>query len=306
VLREPMSDSGPVRIAVVVTEDGKLSSASVLGVEPEHSRVWSLVLPAAAVVALGEQRVGLADAYAAGRIDRVVAGLETVSGTEVAGLIVIDASASEAIGSGKAGPSRGSSRVIAQHRAVVMPLLRTVAETRDRYGLFALGRQAVGYVTTDLSLRELSRLATVLSGVTDKTAAFASPEVYGADENPSPDPADARRLVARMVAGKALTRPGAGLPRPGSVSVEVQNGAGVDGVASDAARALREGGFEVGTVGNANQFVYKDTLVIHRGDQLAARAVRRSLPVGRLVESRGMYRVKTDVLVIVGKDWKHK
>jgi hypothetical protein len=61
--------------------------------------------------------------------------------------------------------------------------------------------------------------------------------------------------------------------------------------------------FPVVEVGNANQFVYDETLVVHRDDGDAAQAVLDTLPVGKVVPSRGMYVFDTDVLVVVGKDW---
>jgi len=86
--------------------------------------------------------------------------------------------------------------------------------------------------------------------------------------------------------------------------VTVRNGAGVSGIASQAAARLQANGFQVPEVGNANQFVYDETLVVYRDDEEAARMVAGTLPHGRLVPGRGMYTFSTDVLVVVGKDWR--
>ncbi|MBI5231672.1 MAG: LytR C-terminal domain-containing protein, partial [Coriobacteriales bacterium] len=90
---------------------------------------------------------------------------------------------------------------------------------------------------------------------------------------------------------------------PSKVSVEVRNGIGVTGVGADAARRRKAAGYRIGDVGNAGQFVYKETLVIHKGNEAAAKQVARELPVGRVVPSRGMYGFDATVLVVIGKDW---
>jgi len=59
----------------------------------------------------------------------------------------------------------------------------------------------------------------------------------------------------------------------------------------------------VGEVGNANQFVYDETLVVYTSDRTAALAVAAALPTARVVDSRGMYLFSTDLLVVVGKDY---
>ena len=75
------------------------------------------------------------------------------------------------------------------------------------------------------------------------------------------------------------------------------------GVASEAADVITAEGFPVDEVGNANQFVYQETLVVYREDQAWAEAVAQALPVAKVIPSRGMYLFDTDVLVVVGKDW---
>jgi hypothetical protein len=90
---------------------------------------------------------------------------------------------------------------------------------------------------------------------------------------------------------------------PSAVTVTVRNGAGIEGCASAAAAILTGAGYAVGEVGNANQFVYDETLVVHSGNAAAATAVAAALPKARVVESRGMYSFTTDVLVVVGKDY---
>jgi hypothetical protein len=91
---------------------------------------------------------------------------------------------------------------------------------------------------------------------------------------------------------------------PADVSVTVRNGAGIEGVAAEAAELLTGAGFTVGEVGNADQFVYEETLVVYSGDDRSgADLIASQLDRGRVVQSRGMYSFNTDVLVVVGKDW---
>lgn len=116
---------------------------------------------------------------------------------------------------------------------------------------------------------------------------------------------EVERLVEAMLAGEkfpVLVSPEAAVI-PANVTVTVLNGAGLEGVASEAAGLLQSTGYQVEIVGNTNQFVYSDTLVVHDGQVAVANRVLGDLPVGRRVSSRGMYAFSTDILVIVGKDW---
>lgn len=90
---------------------------------------------------------------------------------------------------------------------------------------------------------------------------------------------------------------------PSSVKVVVRNGAGIEGVASDAARRLRMAGYDVREVGNMGSFAYDETLVVYRDDQSIADDAISVLGIGRAVRSRGMYSFKGDLLVVVGRDW---
>ena len=64
---------------------------------------------------------------------------------------------------------------------------------------------------------------------------------------------------AQEVVNKLIVR------RPDMVRVEVLNGNGVDGTASQVADVLRRKGFEVVAVGNADRFDYPATTVIPTG-----------------------------------------
>lgn len=114
-------------------------------------------------------------------------------------------------------------------------------------------------------------------------------------------------LVNAMMQGRSFddtSTVGAADINPSSISVTVRNGAGIEGCATTAADILKGAGYTVGEVGNANQFVYEETLVVYKTGEAKAVQVGKALPKARVVESRGMYSFATDVLVVVGKDYR--
>lgn len=98
--------------------------------------------------------------------------------------------------------------------------------------------------------------------------------------------------------------------RQGMVRVEVLNGNGMDGVASHVANVLREKGFEVVAVGNADHFTYSETSVIARtgADSSAAevaKALGREWHGGAQGHIAGpIVATDADVTVILGTDFK--
>lgn len=91
----------------------------------------------------------------------------------------------------------------------------------------------------------------------------------------------------------------------GSVSVIVLNGAGTDGYSAQAAKVLSDAGYTIKDTGNAESFVYDETLVIYRSDddKLAAEAIVQDLGTGRVVFAGVYYSLTTNIQVVVGKDW---
>jgi hypothetical protein len=89
------------------------------------------------------------------------------------------------------------------------------------------------------------------------------------------------------------------------VRVQVLNGSGQGGVGSRTAAFLREGGFHVVEVQNADRFDYFATLVVaRREDVSSARAVARYLggvPVVRQAWDSDL----AEVTVVLGKDRSH-
>ena len=94
---------------------------------------------------------------------------------------------------------------------------------------------------------------------------------------------------------------------PSGFVVDVQNGTTIEGAASTAADTLKSKGFSVGDVGNAEQPVFDETLVVYKdGDEGLARAktVIDAYGVGRAVEKSSYYNFEHDILLIIGADNK--
>ena len=90
------------------------------------------------------------------------------------------------------------------------------------------------------------------------------------------------------------------------VKIAVRNGAGINGVAAEAAGKLSDKGAITDT-GNADDSNYKNTLIIYNNDsdKAQAQAIADALGVGQLKKNTGgTYSFTTDFLVVVGADWE--
>lgn len=173
-------------------------------------------------------------------------------------------------------------------------------------------------ISTDMSLMEMLRTAQALKGSgSDKVYATTVPGTW---QSPYiwPDEAAKKKIIAKMKKGESFEKKKskeetstaesettASTKDASDITVTIRNGAGIAGCASQAASILKARAFKVEDVGNANQFVYDDTLVIYKDDdeKLAEQVAAVLQPGTKLVSSRGMYSFDTDVLVVVGKDW---
>lgn len=169
----------------------------------------------------------------------------------------------------------------------------------------------VNNVVTDMSVGDLLRLANNMKGMQgDALETITMPgtaQMIGGGSYVVCDEEEFQAIIQRIEQGlPADGSAGDGsqaAPSPQAVSVTIRNGAGIGGVAADASRRLTRAGFEVGEVGNMNQFVYTETLVVHKDNEGAAQVVQQSLGKGKVVASRGMYDFSTDILLVVGSDW---
>lgn len=88
--------------------------------------------------------------------------------------------------------------------------------------------------------------------------------------------------------------------------VIVYNGAGVPGIAGQAAQQLIRAGFRVIDTKNADTFAYRTTeITVKRGDKSRGDEVRAALGVGTVKVDITTADV-TDVIVVIGKDYKPK
>lgn len=186
-------------------------------------------------------------------------------------------------------------------------LAKQTADTRNLLRVPRLVRYAAKYTSTNLPFKTMYDVAMAMRGIkeddieaTTLKGEWQSPYIY-------PDEQWLSFIVGQFKNGGSFETSTGAAPstlKPADISVSVRNGAGISGVGKEAANKLRTGGFAIGEVGNANQFVYKETLVIYKDQADAAKLVLNRLPTGRLVQSRGMYSFSSDVLVIVGRDWR--
>jgi LCP family protein required for cell wall assembly len=176
------------------------------------------------------------------------------------------------------------------------------------------------YIQTDMNVMDLLKTALDMKGAGSKNMYTAtlngpwkSPFIYT-------DPVMMANIVSAFKAGRPFTKamdaavvkvpdatastPTTGGVIPASVKITIKNGAGTSGWGSQAATLLKSKGFVVKSVGNANQSIYKKTLVIYKTKLASAQAVAAALMPGTtIVQNRGLYSSPTEILVVIGKDW---
>lgn len=159
-----------------------------------------------------------------------------------------------------------------------------------------------GVVASDLSVGEALSLLMAVKDVQASQIQTAvlpgTAETVGGASYWVMDPVKSQELVDRMIARKGNV-----------VRVEVLNGNGVSGMASQVADRLRRQGFRVVAVGNADHFDYETTAVIpHRGAsdsaEQVAKALGRSVATAEEPGFQPIYASDADVTVIVGRDYR--
>ena len=96
------------------------------------------------------------------------------------------------------------------------------------------------------------------------------------------------------------------LGAPRDFTITVRNGAGITGAAAQMSEQLQADGFNVVDVGNTDSPAYSETLIIYKDSAFepAAQAVLQSLTNGRVVNGGDYYTFDSDILVVLGSDWK--
>ena len=187
-------------------------------------------------------------------------------------------------------------------------LAKQLAESKNNIFMWpTLIRHAAVYTHSNMPLGQMKEFADAMRGVSDRS--IQTTTLKGEWKTPFIYTDEAWRdyvvnVIKRQGSFETSIPAGQVAQKPSDVSITIRNGAGIGGVAKEASDKLRAGGFNIHDVGNANQFVYDQTLVIYKDNVNGAQLVLNQLPVGRLVQSRGMYAFSSDVLVMVGKDWR--
>lgn len=93
---------------------------------------------------------------------------------------------------------------------------------------------------------------------------------------------------------------------PKSFSVAIQNGSGVNGAGAMLLDKLNQLGFNVSGVQNADSASYEETLIIYNSEnnKKNAYAIKNSIDNGRVIKGDGLYNLTTDILIIIGLDYK--
>lgn len=204
----------------------------------------------------------------------------------------------------------GDLQRIRNQQIFIRALLKETLRVANALKLPKIVNAVANNVTTDMSVTQLLSLANDMrdmpEGGLEAVTMPGVPETIGGVSYVIADDDAFAAMVERVRAGQPAAAPEAGADvTPTTVSVTVRNGAGIDGVATDASRLIGSAGFRVGEIGNTNQFAYNETLVVYKtkDHKAEAQAVLDTLKTGKLVASRGMYAFESDVLVIVGEDW---
>lgn len=251
-----------------------------------------------------------------------VGGLSVSVGEEVddprAGSVYLAAGMQEVDGDGaltlvRATNLSGGSAQVAENRIEVLRALSVKLLSLDAVGFFSLvDGLPEGSLRTDESTGGVNRLLSTMGGVdAQSVSGIMLPGdditrdgivIYRVSE-------DALAQDLRdMEQGQPLAAPEPPAQAdPSSFTVFVKNGSGITGAAASISDSLKERGYNVEGVGNTDVEAYDETLVVYAQDEYeeAARSIVEELGVGRPVSDyAGFYQLETDVLIIVGRDWK--
>jgi LCP family protein required for cell wall assembly len=178
------------------------------------------------------------------------------------------------------------------------------------------------HIRTNMSLEELANLAAQMKGMKDSdlegVTAPGTAKYMNGISYVVLDDAKFSALLDRLrkgeplapVTAKAGTKSaGASAATstvaPSDVTLTIRNGAGVSGLVKTAAAYFTKLGFRVVDSGNANQFVYGTTLVVFKtASEAKAAPVADALGFGNVIPASGMYSFNSDILVVIGKDWR--
>lgn len=177
--------------------------------------------------------------------------------------------------------------------------------------LLTLLDELAGDVKCDVDANGVISLASPLSGIQASSVVTCRVPGYvsgvGEDSTFSVSSSAWEDMLAVIEGGSDPTDDSAKIDAvdPGSFEITVRNGSGVTGAAAEITDLLAADGFNVVETGNADSYVYTETLVVYADDANEARAeaVVSALGVGRAIPSSGFYTFETDILVVIGSDF---
>ncbi|HEY5468413.1 MAG TPA: LCP family protein [Coriobacteriia bacterium] len=168
---------------------------------------------------------------------------------------------------------------------------------------------------TDMTPLQLADLVLQFKGMKpedlDSATAPSAPKYINGVSYVILDDANFKAMIDRMKQGLPLdpTKTSTATTvtiKPADVKLTVRNGAGVSGLGQQCTDFFTSKGFTVSETGNMNQYVYGRTLIVYqKGYETQANFVRETLGFGDVLPSAGMYTFKTNVMVVIGKDWKN-
>lgn len=166
----------------------------------------------------------------------------------------------------------------------------------------ALFRAISPYLETDLSWRELRELRARFADIPfDRVQVLQLPgetKIINGFAYWVSAPGEVHKMIQALGEGF--------LAAPGEIRVEVLNGSGLPGLASQMAALLENEGYQVVRTGNAERTDYRQTEVIALGEpMIKARAVSLFIP-GSLLKQQLDPHAGADVRVIVGLDFAEK
>lgn len=189
---------------------------------------------------------------------------------------------------------------------------RLLARALDTQGFdFAnIISEASNYVSTDMSTSYLMDLANAARPLSD-LAVFESivPFVDIKEDGRTVHQLNSKEwsavLDAFVKGGDTGAINDSAIP-PSEVSVEIRNGANIDGAGARLGTILRGFGYPVDAIGNTNDgTIYPETLVIYTDSIYAGAAqdIVSEISSGRVVNGGDYYSSNSDVIVIIGSDW---
>lgn len=205
--------------------------------------------------------------------------------------------------------SGGFERKAADRVAFTWLLLTKALDTQG-FDFANLISEASNYVSTDMPTSELMDLANASRPLSDLSLSEAVlPTTESVIDGVTTYRLDAKAWEALKPSfaegGSTASIDDSAIPIA-DISIEVRNGANIDGAGARLGRILAGFGYTVDAVGNANDgIIYPETLVVYTDPvyEGAARDIVGEISSGRTVNGGDYYASDSDIIVIIGSDW---